>query len=90
LGIDILRLAEYYYDMRIDKKKNDNLDKLLDGLSLLDEQDQERIIRVVDTLEHTEKKVKEEIMYDIPLSTVTTGSDILYNKKRGQGAICQA
>jgi hypothetical protein len=46
--------------------KSDNLVKLLDGLSLLDDEDQERIIRVVDALEVTEKKVKEEIFFDMP------------------------
>lgn len=46
--------------------KAKNLLKLLDGLSLLDDGDQERIIRVVDVLEFTEKKVKEEIFFDLP------------------------
>ena len=46
--------------------KYDNLVKLLDGLSLLDDEDQERIIKVVDALEFAEKKVKEEIFIDVP------------------------
>ena len=46
--------------------KSDNLVKLLNGLSLLDDEDQERIIKVVDALEFTEKKVKEEIFFDVP------------------------
>jgi len=46
--------------------KANNLVKLLDGLFLLDDEDQERIIRVVDALEFTEKKVKEEIFFDLP------------------------
>jgi len=38
--------------------KNDDLVKLLEGMSLLEERDQERIIRAVDTLDFTDKKVK--------------------------------
>jgi len=63
--------------MGITDLKHDNLVKLLDGLSLLDDQDRERIIRVVDTLDFTEKKVKKEILND------TLGD----RKKREQGAI---
>jgi hypothetical protein len=50
--------------MGIIMQEHDNLVKLLDGLSLLDEQDQERIIKVVDTLDFTDKKVKNEILDD--------------------------
>ena len=56
----------YNFTMSINTLKADNLVKLLDGLSLLDEEDQERIIRVVDVLEITEKKVKQEIFFDLP------------------------
>jgi hypothetical protein len=50
--------------MSIIVQKNDNLVKLLDGMSLLDEQDQERIINAVDILDFTEKKIKKEIYND--------------------------
>ena len=36
--------------------KSDNLEKLLNGLSLLDERDQERVIGVVDALHFADKK----------------------------------
>jgi len=52
--------------------KYDNLVKLLDGLSLLDDEDQERIIKVVDALEFTEKRVKEEIY--LPVADKTGAS----------------
>jgi hypothetical protein len=54
----------YIFAMSSIVQENDNLDRLLDGLSLLDEHDQERIIRVVDTLDFTDKKVKKEILND--------------------------
>ena len=54
--------------MRIDDPNSDNLGKLLDGLSLLDGQDQERVIRMVYTLEAADKNVKETIMGN-PLKT---------------------
>jgi len=57
--------------MRIDNPNSDNLGKLLDGLYLLDGQDQDRIIRMVDTLEAVDKNVKEAIMGN-PLKTETT------------------
>jgi hypothetical protein len=63
--------------MGIIMQKSDNLKKLLGGLALLDEQDQERIIRVVDTLEVADKKVKEDILYDVPLSTISNGSGVI-------------
>ena len=65
-GIDIIRFMNYNFTMSISTLKAENLVKLLDGLSLLDDEDQERIIRVVDALEFTEKKVKEEILFDVP------------------------
>ena len=49
----------------------ENLDKLMDGLSLLDDQDQEQVIRMVDTLEAVDKNVKEKIL-GVPLKTETT------------------
>jgi hypothetical protein len=61
----------------IDQRQN-NLADLLDGFSLLDSQDKERIIRVVDTLDSTDKMVKKEIFND------TLGN----GKKREQGAVC--
>jgi ligand-binding sensor protein len=61
-------------------QRNDNLVKLLEGMSLLEKQDQERIISVVDALTLTEKKVKKEIFYDVPLleqeETVYTDDEI--------------
>jgi len=65
-GIDTIRFMNYNFTMSISTLKANNLVKLLDGLSLLDDEDRERIIRVVDALEFTEKKVKEEIFYDVP------------------------
>ena len=43
-------------------QKNDNLAKLLDGLSLLNDQDQERIIRMVDILDLVNKKINNEVV----------------------------
>ena len=57
--------------MRINDPNGDNLGKLLDGLSLLDGQDRERVIRMVDTLEAADKNVKETIMGNL-LKTETT------------------
>jgi len=51
-------------------QRNNNLGKLLDGLYLLDGQDQDRVIRMVDTLEAADKNVKEAIMGN-PLKTET-------------------
>ena len=56
--------------MRINDPNSDNLMKLLDGLSLLDDQDQERVIRMVDTLDAADKNVKETIIGE-PLKTDT-------------------
>ena len=47
--------------MRIDDPENDHLVKLLDGLSLLDKRDQERVINMVDTLDSADKKVKDTV-----------------------------
>ena len=51
--------------MRIIRQKNDNLINLVDGLSLLDEQDQEKIINMVDTLDVTDKKLKGDIFGNV-------------------------
>ena len=56
--------------MRIDDPNSDNLVKLLDVLSLLDGQDQERVISMVDILEAADKNVKETIIGN-PLKTET-------------------
>jgi hypothetical protein len=64
--------------MGIIDQRQDNLVNLLDGFSLLDNQDQERIIRVVDTLDSTDRMVKKELFND----TLENG------KKREQGAVC--
>jgi hypothetical protein len=47
--------------MSISALKADNLIKLLDGLSLLDNQDQEQIIKIVDTLDFAKKKMKKSM-----------------------------
>jgi hypothetical protein len=38
----------------------------MEGMSLLEERDQERIIRMIDTLDCADKKVKKGIFYDCP------------------------
>jgi len=50
--------------MRNCDQKNDNLVKLLNGFSLLDRQDQERVIRMVDTLDSTNGNVKNVMFSD--------------------------
>ena len=67
MGIDILRFTNYLYAMGTFVQKSENLIKLLDGMSLLEERDQERIIRAVDTLDFADKKVKKEVFADSPL-----------------------
>ena len=47
--------------MRNDDPENDHLVKLLDGLSLLDERDQGRVINMVNTLDAADKKVKDTV-----------------------------
>jgi len=47
--------------MGIFVQKSDNLIKLLEGMSLLDERDQEQIIKAVDTLDLADKKVKQDL-----------------------------
>jgi hypothetical protein len=54
--------------MRINFLKTDNLVKLLDGLSLLDNREQEQIISVVDILNFAEKKVERVMLTGIPLT----------------------
>ena len=66
LSIDILRFTKYIYAMSIFVQKSDNLIKLLEGMLLLDYRDQERIIKAVDTLDHTDKKVKKDLFSDCP------------------------
>jgi hypothetical protein len=56
---------EYIYAMGSLMQKNDNLAKMLDGLYLLDNQDKERFIEVVDTLDYTDKQVKKSLFNDI-------------------------
>ena len=66
MSIDILRFTKYIYAMCILIQKSDNLIKLLDGMSLLDDQDQERIIKAVDTLDFADRKVKKDLFSDCP------------------------
>ena len=53
--------------MSIDAQKSNNLVILLDGLSLLDQQDQDRVFGMVDTLEFADKNVKGSMFPDTPL-----------------------
>jgi len=56
-------------------QRNNNLIKMLDGLSLLDNQDQERIIKMVDTLNAADENVKKEVFsYISPLIKETTSA----------------
>ena len=66
IGIDNLHSVLYYYSMGIFVQKIDNLVKLLEGMSLLDDRDRERIIKAVDTLDFADKKVKKEVFCDCP------------------------
>jgi hypothetical protein len=54
--------------MSIYDLKADNLVKLLNRLSLLDNQDQDRIISVVDALNFASKKAKKAVSADTSLS----------------------
>jgi hypothetical protein len=57
------------------KKKSDNLIKLLNGLSLLDNEDQERIINMVDTLNVVDENINKDVFYcDSLLKTETTSA----------------
>jgi len=59
--------------MGIIEQKSDNLIKLLNGLSLLDNQDQERIINMVDTLNVADVSIKKEVIYyNSPLKEETS------------------
>ena len=64
-GIDIIRLLKYYSTMSINTLKADNLVKLLDGLSLLEDRDQEQIISVVDALDFAYEKGNVEMVADV-------------------------
>jgi len=52
--------------MGIDAQKSDNLVLLLDGLSLLDQQDQDRVFGMVNTLDCADKNVKDSMFPDTP------------------------
>jgi len=56
LGIDIIHYAHYYYSMSINALKAGNLVKLLEGISLLEDRDQEQIISAVDALDFVYEK----------------------------------
>jgi hypothetical protein len=49
--------------MSISILKADNLIKLLDGLSLLGNQDQEQIIKIVDVLDFAKKKMEKSMKH---------------------------
>ena len=57
-SIDLMHIENYIYSMGIIVQGDDNVVRMLDGLSLLDDQDQERVIRMIDTLDAADKKVK--------------------------------
>ena len=56
LGIDLILIVHHTSSMSICDIKSDNLVKLLDGLSQLDNEDQERIIGIVDALDFAYEK----------------------------------
>lgn len=59
LGIDLIRIVHHIFSMCICTLKSDNLVKLLEGLSLLEDRDKEHIISVVSALDFAyEKSVK--------------------------------
>jgi len=66
-GIDIPHRVFYYYSMGNIDLKCDNLLRLMDGVSLLDEQDKERVIEVLDALDFADTKVRTEILPDVPI-----------------------
>ena len=66
-GIDIPQRVLYYYSMGKVDPKCDNLLRLMEGVSLLDEQDRERITGVLDTLDFADTKVRTEILPDAPV-----------------------
>ena len=68
-GIYIIFIEHYNYPMRISTLKSTNLEKLLDGLSLLDERDRERIISVVDTLDFAAGKTEKAACPNTPPKT---------------------
>ena len=71
-SIDIIRISKYNFGMDNKDQKHDNLVQLLDGVSLLDDQDKERFTAVVDTLACTDKVVGNALFSDSPLKTETT------------------
>ena len=68
-GIYIIPIEHYNYSMNTTTLKSNNLEKLLDGLSLLDEKDQERIISVVDALGFAAKKTEKAYPNTPPKTT---------------------
>ena len=68
LGIDIILIGYYNFSMSITEMKADNLIRLLEGMSLLEDRDQEQIISVVDALDFAYEKVNGEMVAnaDIP------------------------
>jgi len=56
--------VRYYYSINIYALREDNLVKLLDGLSLLNDRDQEQIISVVDALDFAYEKANVEMVVD--------------------------
>ena len=60
--------------------KADNLVKLLEGLSFLNNQDQERIISVIDALNFAEKKGKKAVFTDTPSLRLKMSSAYINDK----------
>ena len=61
--------------MGIMEQKSNNLIKLMNGLALLDNQEQERIINMVDTLNTADENIKKDVFsYFSPLKEETTSA----------------
>jgi hypothetical protein len=63
--------------MSINALKADNLVKLLEGLSLLGSQDQERVIDIADALNFASKKAEKTVSADTSFSNVETLNGVI-------------
>jgi len=63
--IDIIRIVQYIYSMNTATLKADNLVKLLEGISLLEDRDREQIISVVEALNFAYEKEDTEMVVDV-------------------------
>ena len=74
-GIDVIHRVIYDYTMGIMEQKSNNLIKLMNGFALLDNQEQERIINMVDTLNTADENIKKDVFsYFSPLKEETTSA----------------